>query len=330
VWPYREKAKPAPRGHKVAQVGELGGAKMMEKLIARAEQLGVRVVVDAHVHGLVRDGDRIVGVRYAVFGEERSARARRGVILASGHFTANDEMLKQYCPKLIDPRMTRQMTPYDDGSGIQLGLAAGGTALHMDGALVTCPFYPPESLIKAILVNKLGRRFVAEDSYHSRTSIIASEQPDGVAYLIVDDECFGRPEFGGYEPIDAWDDFAQMERALGHSQETIRRFNENAAQGKDPDFHKGKKWLKPLDHPPYAALQASVGEGAWMCFTLGGLRVSKDGEVLRGDGSSVPGLYAIGACASNIAQDGTGYASGTCIGESTFFGRRAGRHAARA
>ncbi len=334
AWPFREKARPAPRGHKVAQVGELGGAKMMEKLIARAKELGVRVVVDAHVHSLVREGDRIVGVRYSVFGEERTARARRGVILATGHFTANDEMLAKYCPKLIDPRMTRQMTPNDDGSGIQLGLAAGGVAEHMEGALVTCPFYPPESLIKGILVNKLGKRYVAEDGYHSRTSIITSEQPDGIAYLIVDDECFGRPEYGGYEPVDAWDDFAEMERDLrmpeGSLQETIRRFNENAAKGLDPDFHKGKKWLKPLDHPPYAALQASVGAGAWMCFTLGGLRVSKDGEVVRGDGTTVPGLYAIGACASNIAQDGTGYSSGTCIGESTFFGRRAGRHAARA
>ncbi|MGY8736191.1 MAG: FAD-binding protein, partial [bacterium] len=52
------------------------------------------------------------------------------------------------------------------------------------------------------------------------------------------------------------------------------------------------------------------------------------GEVLKKDGNSVAGLYAAGACASNIAQDGKGYSSGTCIGEATFFGRRAGRHAA--
>jgi succinate dehydrogenase/fumarate reductase flavoprotein subunit len=334
VWPYREQAKPAPRGHKVAQVGEAGGAKMMEKLIARANALGVRTQIDAHVHTLVREGPRIVGVLYDVFGKRRAARARRGVILATGHFTNDEEMLRRYCPKLADPRMTRQMTPNDDGSGIQLGLAVGGVADHMDGALVTCPFYPPEKLIKGILVNKLGKRFVAEDSYHSRTSIVASEQPDGVAYLLVDDECFGRPEFGGYEPVDAWESFADMERDLGMPagalQETLKRFNENAAKGQDPEFHKGKKWLKPLDHPPFAALQGSVGEGAWMCFTLGGLRVTKDGEVVRADGTRVAGLYAIGACASNIAQDGTGYSSGTCIGESTFFGRRAGRHAARA
>ncbi|HZO07969.1 MAG TPA: FAD-dependent oxidoreductase [Myxococcota bacterium] len=334
VWPYRDQAKPAPRGHKVAQVGEAGGAKMMEKLIARANELGVRTEIDAHVHTLVREGPRIVGVLYDVFGTRRAARARRGVILATGHFTNNEEMLRQYCPKLADPRMTRQMTPNDDGSGIQLGLAVGGVADHMDGALVTCPFYPPESLIKGILVNQLGKRFVAEDSYHSRTSIIASEQPDGVAYLLVDDECFGRPEFGGYEPVDAWESVAAMERGLrmpeGALQATVKRFNENAAKGQDPEFHKGKKWLKPLDHPPFAALQGSVGEGAWMCFTLGGLRVTKDGEVVRADGAKLPGLYAVGACASNIAQDGTGYSSGTCIGESTFFGRRAGRHAARA
>ena len=47
--------------------------------------------------------------------------------------------------------------------------------------------------------------------------------------------------------------------------------------------------------------------------------------MLREDGSVIPGLYAAGACASNIAQDGKGYASGTQLGEGSFFGRRAGR-----
>ena len=51
--------------------------------------------------------------------------------------------------------------------------------------------------------------------------------------------------------------------------------------------------------------------------------------MLRADGSVIPGLYAAGACASNLAQDGKGYCSGTQLGEGSFFGRRAGRHAAR-
>jgi succinate dehydrogenase/fumarate reductase flavoprotein subunit len=332
VWPYRDHAKPAPRGHKVAQVGEAGGAKMMDRLIARAEELRVAIHYDASVRELVRDGDRIAGVRYDTFAGARTLRARGGVVLATGHFTDNLDMLEEYCPILADERIARQYTPNDDGAGIQLGLQAGGVADHMEGALITCPFYPPEDLIKGVLVNKNGERFVAEDSYHSRSSIIVTQQPDAIAYLIVDDNCFGRPEFGGYEPIDAWDNFAEMERDLGipegKLQETLRRFNENAARGEDPDFHKKAKWLAPLDTPPYAALDGSFGQGDWMAFTLGGLRVSINGEVMRDDNSVIPGLFAAGACASNIAQDGTGYSSGTCIGESTFFGRRAGKQAA--
>jgi len=64
-------------------------------------------------------------------------------------------------------------------------------------------------------------------------------------------------------------------------------------------------------------------------FTLGGLRTTVDAQVERPDGSAILGLYAAGACASNIAQDGKGYGSGTQLGEGSFFGRRAGRHAAR-
>jgi predicted oxidoreductase len=63
-------------------------------------------------------------------------------------------------------------------------------------------------------------------------------------------------------------------------------------------------------------------------FTVGGLAVTVDGEVQREDGSVIQGLYAVGASASNIAQDGKGYASGTQLGEGSFFGRRAGAHAA--
>ena len=330
VWPYREKAKPAYRGHKVAVEADGGGMLLVQTLMEKAKSLGAEVVMEAHVQKLLRDGDRIVGVRYVTLdGETRNAKATKGVMLCTGHFSGNKEMLAKYTPLLADKRVYNQKTPGCDGVGIQLGLAAGGEALHMDGALVTCAFYPPESLLKAMLVNKDGKRFVAEDSYHSRTSIMITQQPDGIAYLIVDDEIFGRPFFGGYEPIDAWETLEEMEEGLGIAglADEVRRYNENAEKGEDPDFHKGAKWLRPLTKPPYAALEASFGKNFFVGFTLGGLKVSKDAEVLTKEGAAIPGLYAMGACASNIAQDGTGYSSGTCIAESTYFGRRGARHA---
>ena len=332
AWPIAKAAKPAPRGHKVEHESE-GGALLVQRLAATAERVGVRFQYDARVTHLVQDGDGgVIGVRWLHFGEPRFARAKGGVVLAAGAFSMNKEMVEEHCPMLAQRGIHRLGNPNDDGAAIRMGVAAGGRAIHMDDAFVTAPFYPPESLIKGIFVNGEGRRFINEDCYHARTIDAAVRQPDGVAYLICDDTTFGRPELGMQKLIDAWETIEEMERDLGlpagQLQETISRYNAFARDGDDADFHKAPEWLSAIETAPFAAFQCSVGESYYSGFTLGGLDVTIDAEVI-GDGERpIPGLYAAGACASNIAQDGKGYSSGTCIGESTFFGRRAGAHAA--
>lgn len=333
VWPFREQAKPAARGHKVAREGEAGGALLMEKLIARAQTLGVRCVFDAAAkHLIVDDAGRVAGVRYRRNGAMHDVRAHNAVILACGGFAMNEAMLTQHCPALADARIYKLGNPHDDGLGIQLGLSVGGQALHMDGCLVTSPIYPDESLIKGVLVNALGERFVAEDSYHARTTAAMLQQPEGKVYLIVDAACHGKPQLMNQSLIDAWETIEDMERALQlpeHSlQKTIADYNIGAAKSEDLLFHKHPHWLQPLMNPPYGAFECSLGKTGYVGFTLGGLRVNKDGAVLNEQGHYISGLYAAGGCASNIAQDGSGYSSGTCIGEATFFGRRAGISAA--
>ena len=324
AWPFSQQAKAVPRGHKVENVGSEGGGLVMRRLTAHAENLGVSFQFDARVRNLVADDHgRIVGVRYTHFDEERYVLAHGGVVLAAGGFAMNQTMLEQYCPKLADPGVVKQGNPNDDGAGIMLGVAAGGHAVHMDGALITAPFYPPESLLKGILVNREGQRFINEDSYHARSMSACLDQPDGIAYLITDNACFGRPEIQMQELIDAWENVAAMETALdlpvGALQHTMAEYNANAANGEDPTFHKHSDWLQPLTEAPYAALQCSLGKSVYVGFTLGGLQVSAQGEAMTDAGKVIPGLYAAGACASNIAQDGAGYSSGTAIGESTFF-----------
>jgi succinate dehydrogenase/fumarate reductase flavoprotein subunit len=331
AWPFKEEATPAPRGHKVESEGEAGPV-IVKRLAETAERLGTRIEYDTRVTNLVVDESGcVVGVRSVVFGEERFVSARRGVVLAAGAFSMNKEMVAEYCPGLAQHGVHRQGNPNDDGTAIQMGLAAGGQVIHMEKAFVTAPFYPPESLIKGILVNKHGKRFINEDCYHARTMDTAFRQPDGVAYLVCDDKTFGRPELGMQKLIDAWETIEEMERDLGlphgNLQETVQAYNEFARSGEDRDFHKAADWMAPIETPPFAALQCSVGESYYVGFTLGGLDVSIDAEVLTASGEPIPGLYAAGGCASNIAQDGKGYSSGTCIGEATFFGRRAGRHA---
>ena len=332
VHPFRDLAHAVPRGHKIEKEGAEGGGLAMQFLHQAALKQGVQFEYDARVRNLVVEDGKVAGVRYTHFKEEFFVKAKGGVVLAAGGFAMNQAMLEEYCPKLAHAGVYKQGNPNDDGGGIALGLAAGGEAIHMEGALITAPIYPPESLLKGILVNKHGKRFVAEDSYHARAMGACIDQPDGIAYLICDAETFARPEIGMQELIDGWETLEEMEQALalpeGSLQQTLANYNSAAANGEDPEFHKYVDWLQPLDKGPYAALQCSLGKSVYVGFTLGGLRVGIDGEVINANKVTIEGLYAAGACASNIAQDGAGYSSGTCLGESTFFGRRAGYAAA--
>ena len=342
VWPFCEQAKPAPRGHSVPVPGELGGASMViDLLVKRADELGVEVRYETGVTNLIVDDGAVVGVRWKHFADVGAVRAK-SVVIAAGGFAMNPEMVAEHTPALGQKRRTKHhgvVEPYilgnpnDDGLGIRMGVSAGGVAQNLDQLFITAAAYPPEILLTGVVVNKDGKRFVAEDSYHSRTSAFVLEQPDQRAYLIVDEAHMQMPEMPLIKFIDGWETVAEMEAALGIPEgnlaATLERYNEHAARGEDPDFHKQPDYIAVQDSGPWAAFDLSLGVAMYSGFTMGGLAVTIDGEVLRDDGSVIPGLYAAGACASNIAQDGKGYASGTQLGEGSFFGRRAGAHAAR-
>ncbi|WP_369638758.1 FAD-binding protein, partial [Nocardia sp. JMUB6875] len=332
VWPYREQATPAPRGHKVPVPGDTQGAAMIiELLVKRAAALGVEVRYETGVTNLIADSDgAVVGVAWKNLGKTGAVRAK-SVVLAAGGFVMNTEMVAEHVPWLTEKPFVLG-TPFDDGLGLRLGVSAGGATRMMDQAFVTAPVYPPAKLLTGIIVNRNGERFVAEDSYHARTSAFVLDQPGAVAYLIVDSEHMERPMFPLAPFIDGWETVEEMASALGIPyaalRSTLDRYNENAARGEDPEFHKAAEWLQPQDSGPWAAFDLTLGKALYAGFTLGGLRTSVDSEVLRDNGSPIPGLYAAGATASTLAQDGKGYSSGTQLGAGSFFGRRAGRHAA--
>jgi 3-oxo-5alpha-steroid 4-dehydrogenase len=332
VWPFLNEAVPAPRGHKVPVPGDTGGAGMViDLLLKRAANLGVQIRYETGASELIVDESGVVaGVRWKHFTETGAVRAK-SVVIAAGGFVMNPEMVAKYTPKLAEKPFVLGNT-YDDGLGIRLGVSAGGATRDMDQIFITAPPYPPAILLTGIIVNKLGKRFVAEDSYHSRTAGFVMDQPDSAAFLIVDEAHLEHPKMPLVPLIDGWEGVAEMERALGipagNLVATLDRYNTYAAKGEDPDFHKQPNFLAPQDKGPWGAFDLSLGKAMYAGFTMGGLTTSVDGQVLREDGSVVPGLHAVGACASNIAQDGKGYASGTQLGEGSFFGRRAGAHAA--
>ena len=330
VHPFRELAKPAPRAHMPQKAGQ-AGAFLMQKLVAKAESTGVEIRTDTLCESLVRDDTgRVVGVHAVVAGEERDYRARRAVILCAGGFINDRAMVKHYAPELRRARF-KAATEGDDGRGIRMGIGAGGAAIRMHMGSVTLPFYPPKSLMRGIFVNRSGQRFMPEDVYQGRAGEIALLKQDGRVWLVLDDECFDRPLFAGGE-IHAGETLAELEREIGFPdgslQSTVALYNQHAARGEDPVFHKAPEHVKPLVTPPFGAIDLSWDKAIYAAFTLGGLATNARAEVLDADGAVVRGLYAAGRTAASISSPG--YSSGTSIGEATLFGRIAGRNAARA
>ena len=333
VWPFRDAAKPVPRGHQVAMAGDASGAAAMAALLARCADAGVRASFDSTAQSLIVDEHLAVcGVAVRQFGQERYFRARRAVIIATGGFGRNEAMLARYFPDLPDTAEPMGI-PHTDGSGINMAVAAGGDVRGMDGLIATASIYPPPQLVKGIIVNCLGQRFVAEDSYHGRTASFIMEQPNQRAFLILDSTIFAYPEIVGanHSLVDGYESIAEMEVGLdlpgGSLIDTLAYYNAQAEQCRDPLFEKHADWLKPLIDGPWAAFDISFNRSTYYYITLGGLRIGVDARVHRADGRTVEGLFAAGACTAHLSPDGKSYASGMSLGPGSFFGRIAGREA---
>jgi 3-oxo-5alpha-steroid 4-dehydrogenase len=265
-------------------------------------------------------------VRYE--GGEQFVGARRGLILTAGGFINNKQMVMHYAPLLWKCRY-RAACDGDDGRGIRMGLGAGGAAIRMEVGCIVLPFTVPKILMKGIMVNRRGMRFINEDIYQTVVGEAALLHQNGEVFLIVDNDTFARP-FAPTEIAAVEESIEDLEKALrfphGSLQHTVATYNEGAARGEDPIFHKAKEYLQPLVHPPFAALDYTTEKSLYTVFTLGGLHTNTDGQVLTPDGDVVPSLYAAGRTTSGLAAQG--YSSGLSLADATFFGRRAGRHAA--
>lgn len=328
--PFNRIVRPAPRGHKPRTNGAAGGF-LMQRLTAATERSGARIECNARCETLVLEDDgRVAGVVVWQDQRERFVRARRGVVLTAGGFILNPDMVYRHSPRLA--RIPNKLSAgHDDGRAIRMAMGAGADVMRMDAAEIAIPVTPPRRLMRGILVNLLGQRFVNEDTYFGRLGQESFFRQDGQAYLITDNEIYER-NLIGMEASHVDDSIADLERSLGMPdgslQSTVELYNRHAARAEDPVLHKLPEFLKPLNSPPYAAIDCRLDHAIYCSFTLGGLRTRVTGEVLTPDLQEIPGLYAAGRTTSGIAS--WGYCSGLSLGDGTFFGRRAGRRAATA
>ena len=326
--PYCDVARPAPRGHS-PQVAGPKGPLLMAKLLAAADAAGQRATLNARCERLIVESDgSIAGVSASIEGTTRAFRAKGGVVLASGGFIFNDTMLERYAPRLT--RCLKLGAGRDDGSGIQMGMAAGGDAIRMESGDVSLTIFPPTPIWSGLVFDGRGTRCLNETSYIGTFGEECVLRQDGKLFLLLDEATLEDPSaFGGqFAAVGA--DIAEVERELslpsGSLQRSVALYNDYAAAGVDPMFHKAASYLKPLTNPPYAVIDLSVEAVHYAALTLGGLHIDPRGHVLDHTSQPIPGLFAAGRTTSGVGKQG--YSSGISIADGTFFGRRAGQTAA--
>lgn len=286
--------------------------------------------------------------------ESRRARplrigARRGVVIAAGGFVANRAMLREHAPAYRGGLALG--TVADDGSGITLGVEAGGATRFLDH--VTCWRFitPPSAFLRGIIVDQSGQRICDESRYgaaigdaivnHDRRGWLLADQ------AIIDD---ARRKL---RSSTLWFQLLQAlyllnrARVSGSTAEaaaaragvdpaglaaTLAAYNKVAAAGERDPLGKPADLLTELTTPPYSLIDLSIRpRPAYPApmLTLGGLVVDEStGLVRRADGSVIEGLYAVGRSAVGLCS--SSYVSGLSLADCVFSGRRAGRHAAGA
>lgn len=288
-------------------------------------------------------------------GVRKLIRARNGVILSTGGFGYNVNMVDRHIPFLAqrNDALMRLGSAGCMGSGIQLGASVGGDTGAMDHSFLGRMIVPPKGLVQGIMINKNGDRFVNEDAYNAFLGDAIMKQPDGEAWIIIDGPLYWQllrqcmPDgtgtfkpylapallnlfFGGTKKAST---LAKLAEKIGvdpaRLEKSVADTNAAIARGEGDIMGKNADYVRPVGKGPYRALNTAIGNKYSFCifFTLGGLKVDElRGTVLREDGRPIEGLYAAGRAAMGIPSNG--YISGLSLADGVFSGRRAGRDAA--
>ncbi|MDT7726854.1 MAG: 3-oxo-5alpha-steroid 4-dehydrogenase [Actinomycetota bacterium] len=289
--------------------------------------------------------------RRAVSLERRYAReieitARRGVVLSAGGFITNRELVREHAPEYRGGLALG--TSADDGSGIRLGVGAGGTTAEMHRITAWRFITPPSAFLGGILVDAAGNRIIDETRYGAAVGEALIQRHDGKGWLLIDDAIV-REARKTARRQSQWFQWLQAVYLLGHGRITASSIAELAQRaGIDVEglaatveaYHSGEpdpmgkphEFVRGLTTPPYSLVDVSIRPDlGFPCpmLTLGGLVVDESTGRVRGeDGKPIAGLFAAGRSAVGICS--RAYVSGLSLADCVFSGRRAGLNSALA
>ena len=295
---------------------------------------------------------RVVGIEVEQAASRHTITVRCGIVLASGGFGRDTELLETFAPSWLDAVPMSGAGSTGDGLRMAWALGAGlrdmaRVSASFGASVARFPDLSPHpddrprllypTMAGAIVVNRDGRRFVDESWNYKRISEVCRSQPDGVGIMVFDQAVMDRSvaeplplnwrsglEDGTVRGADTLDALAKLlDIAPEALTATVDAYNHHVAEGADPDHGRPLAGLAPLDRAPYYAFPCGNGLTTTYC----GLRVDSRLRVLTVFGEPIDGLYAAGEIVGGF--HGAGYLSGTALGKAVVFGRAAARDLTR-
>ena len=308
------------------------GSYMIPLLQENCEKAGVKMMLDTTATEILTDANgAAVGVKATGASGETVTVNAKAVILASGGFGANLDMVVKYKPELKGFMTTN--APGIQGQGIEMAQAIGAATVDMDqiqihptveantAALIT------EGLRGdgAILINEEGQRFIDEVGTRDVVSAAEIAQTGSYSWLVVDQAMADASSViqgyikKGYTVTGAT--YEELGKAMGVDAaafaETMEKWNGCVEAKNDPDFGR-TSFANPLNTAPYYAVKVTAG----VHHTMGGLKINANTEVLNEKGEVIPGLFAAGEVTGGV--HGANRLGGNAVADFTVFGRIAG------
>ena len=312
------------------------GSYVVPILHENLEKLGVDILLETTAKKILTDADgHAVGIEAVGSSGEKVTVNAKAVVLATGGFGANFEMVTKYRPELAGFMSTN--APGALGQGLTMAEELGAATVDLDQIQI----HPTveantASLITeglrgdgAILLNAEGQRFIDEVGTRDVVSAAEIAQPGGYAWLIVDQAMADASNvIQGYikhgfavEGADYPALAAALELDPAALEESMNRWNEAVANKSDPDFNR-TSFASPLSTAPYYAIKVMPG----IHHTMGGLKINTEAAVLNESGTPIPGLFAAGEVTGGV--HGANRLGGNAVADFTVFGRIAGQSAA--
>ncbi len=323
------------------------GTEFITKFQAKADELGIPVITNMKAEELIKDkSGRVVGVKATMNGASYTFNAKGGVVLATGGFGANPEMVKKYNPK-IDERFKTTDAPGTTGEALYMAERAGAQLVNM-GYIQTYPICDPISGVieliadarfdGAIMLNQEGKRFVEELQRRDVLSEAILKQTGGYCWVLWNDkigsisntvkehpteyEAFTKQGImATCDDLKCVADFTKI--PFNSLKGTVNRVSSMTGKGNDKDFNH-RSGLVDMTQGKYYVIKAVPS----VHHTMGGVRINEKAQALTAEGKAIPGLWAAGEVTG--VTHGTNRLGGNAYTDIIVFGRIAGKAAAEA